>query len=484
MLAVTRRLLAGLLISGLGVGGAAAGDEVERIEAGLRPKVQVVGRDYPPVRLSDRMTALSVPAVSIAFVDEGRIAWTRTWGLADLESGRSADVHTRFQAASMSKPVAATAALAMVDAGELALDEPVNARLKSWKIPENALTLATPATLRHLLGHTAGLTVGGFPGYGPGETVPKVLQVLDGAPPAKTVAVVVDQRPGLAHRYSGGGYTVLQQLMSDASGQDFAQLMDGKILGPLDMTASGYRQPLPPSLGDAVASGYRSDGQMTPGRFSTYPELAAAGLWATPSDLALWLIAVEGAYRGEPGALLRPQTARAMLSPGPDGWGLGVGVAGEGKDLRFFHTGSNDGFRGMLVGFPERRQGVVVMTNADKGGVLVGELVQAIAEAYGWPGFEPTRVEAVPLPAAAMAGYEGAYRSSYDEIRLALSSRGDTLRVLSTVGEIAELVPQGPDRFVENQGGTPVVFARGEDGAIASVLVRGVSRRRAAADQP
>jgi hypothetical protein len=124
------------------------------------------------------------------------------------------------------------------------------------------------------------------------------------------------------------------------------------------------------------------------------------------------------------------------------------------------------------------------MTNADKGGVLVGELVQAIAEACGWPGFEPTRVEAVPLPAAAMAGYEGVYRSNYDEIRLALSSRGDTLRVLSTVGEIAELVPQGPDRFVENQGGTPVVFARGEDGAIASVLVRGVSRRRAAADQP
>ncbi|EJL25232.1 penicillin-binding protein, beta-lactamase class C [Caulobacter sp. AP07] len=482
MFAATRRLLTGLLISGLGFGAAAAGarddQQVARIEAGLRPKVQVVGRDYPPARLIDQMKALSVPAVSIAFVDQGRIAWTRTWGVADLSSGRRADVHTLFQAASMSKPVAATAALAMVDDGVLTLDRPVNARLKGWKIPENALTMAAPVTLRQLLGHTAGLTVGGFPGYGPGEAIPTVSQILDGAAPARTVPVVVDQPPGLAYRYSGGGYTVLQQLMSDASGEDFAVLMDRRILGRLGMKASGYRQPLPSRLGDAAASGYRGEGQMTPGRFHTYPELAAAGLWTTPSDLALWLIALEGAYRGEPGAVLRPETARAMLTPGLGGWGLGVGVAGEGRDLRFFHGGSNDGFRGMLIGFPERRQGVVVMTNADKGGVLVGELVQAIAEAYGWPGFEPTRVSPVELPAAVMAGYEGVYASSYDEIRLTRSSRGDTLRVLSFVGEIAELVPQGPDRFVENQGGTPVVFERGADGAVASVMVRGVARRR------
>jgi len=85
--------------------------------------------------------------------------------------------------------------------------------------------------------------------------------------------------------------------------------------------------------------------------------------------------------------VLQQPTARAILTEIRDGWGLGLKVAGQGRDLRYSRSGSNDGFRAMMVGFPERNQGVVIMTNGDLGGVLIASLLQAIAAEYDWPGY-------------------------------------------------------------------------------------------------
>lgn len=275
----------------------------------------------------------------------------------------------------------------MVEEGLLSLDAPVNEQLSGWKIPDNALTARTPVTLHHLLSHTGGLTVSGFPGYAAGADLPTVEQILNGAAPANTPPVVVDLAPGLRQRYSGGGITVVQLLMTQVAGADFTDLMQTRVLGPLGMSASAYAQPLPEALADHTATGHRADGEATPGRFHTYPELAAAGLWTTPSDLSRFVIGLNDAYTGRSEVVLQQPTARAILTEVRDGWGLGLKVAGQGRDLRYSHSGSNDGFRAMMVGFPERNQGVVIMTNGDLGGVLIASLLQAIAAEYDWPGY-------------------------------------------------------------------------------------------------
>lgn len=149
------------------------------------------------------MRQLGVPGVSIAFIDDGRVAWTRVYGLADAGSGRPVTPTTRFQAASISKPVAATVALDLVEEGALDLDGDVNLRLTSWRVPANELTAESPVTLRGLLTHTAGLTVHGFPGYGPDDEVPTAVEVLQGS--GNTDPVIVDLAPRSEERYSGGG---------------------------------------------------------------------------------------------------------------------------------------------------------------------------------------------------------------------------------------------------------------------------------------
>lgn len=460
----------------------ARADEAERIgriERGLTPRVQVAGRTYVPVAVEAQMQALNVPGVSIAFVDGGRIAWTRVYGLADPVTGRAVSVDTLFQAASISKPVAAIAALDMVEEGLLLLDAPVNGRLSGWKIPDNELTAQTPVTLRHLLSHTGGLTVGGFPGYAAGTELPTVEQILNGAAPANNAPVVVDLAPGLRQRYSGGGITVIQLLMTEAAGADFADLMQARALRPLGMNASAYAQPLPTALEDRAATGHRADGGATPGRFHTYPELAAAGLWTTPSDLSRFVIGLNVAWAGRSEVVLQQATARAMLTEVRDGWSLGLMVAGRGRDLRYSHSGANDGFRAMMVGFPERDQGVVIMTNGDRGGVLIASLMQAVAAEYGWPGYEPTRITPVALSADQMGAYAGTYRSNEDALTVVVAPDGGALKVLSIVGEVAELVPEGPDRFIDTQRAAVVTFARNETGQVSDVEIGGMVRQRA-----
>jgi len=269
---------------------------IERIETALLPAVTIVGHPIETATLAERMDHYKVPAVSIALIGGGEIVWAGAWGMADVESGRAATTETLFQAASISKPVAATGALKLVDDGALELDGDINAKLSSWTLPVNEHNAESPVTLRRLLTHTAGMTVSGFPGYErDGDTeIPDTVGVLDGA--GNTAQIRVDTEPGTLWRYSGGGYTVMQQLVIEVAGEDYPDFLRRTVLEPLGMSRSTYEQPLPVSRWDAAASAYQSDGTKVRGDWHVYPEMAAAGLWTTPSDLARWAIAVQRAY--------------------------------------------------------------------------------------------------------------------------------------------------------------------------------------------
>jgi CubicO group peptidase (beta-lactamase class C family) len=335
--------------------------------------------------LADRMAALGVPALSLAVFDEGRIVWARTYGVRDRSSGAAADTGTLFQAASISKPVTSTALFRLVEDGVLALDEDVNARLLSWRIPENPFTRVEKVTPRRIVSHMAGLTVHGFAGYGPDVTLPTVQQILDGVPPANSSPVLVDTFPGSRESYSGGGFTLLQLLMEEASGRPFAELVTDLVLEPADMSHSSFAQPLPLDLVDRAATGYQRDGSPVDGRYRVHPELAAAGLWSTPSDLARFMLAVGRSYRGEPDGLLEPSSARTMLTKVPGGSGQGFGLSGEGEAFRYRHSGGNAGFTCYAVAFAGSGRGVVLMTNSDMGSQLMHEVARAISREYGWP---------------------------------------------------------------------------------------------------
>jgi CubicO group peptidase (beta-lactamase class C family) len=270
---------------------------VKRIESGLLPAVLIEGEPVQGMNLLERMRFYEVPAVSIAFIDRGKVAWTRAYGYADAGSKRKATADTVFQAASISKSVVAAAALRLVQDGKLNLDQNVNEKLGSWTVPDNNYTREQKVTLRRILSHSAGLTVTGFPGYSAGDAIPAISQILNGETPANTPAVRVDAVPGTIWRYSGGGYTVLQLLLTEITGESFPQLTSNLVLRPTGMSHSTFEQNLPIGLRSQAAMGYR-DGKQVEGGFHIYPEMAAAGLWTTPSDLARFAIEIQKAYAG------------------------------------------------------------------------------------------------------------------------------------------------------------------------------------------
>jgi CubicO group peptidase (beta-lactamase class C family) len=340
-------------------------------------------------RVLDLMAHYKVPGISIALIDKGKIAWSRGYGVV-THGGKAITVETRFQAGSISKPVSALGALRLVEQGKLGLDDDLNRYLTSWKIPKSAFTDKTPCTLRQALSHSAGLTVHGFPGYKATQTPATLIEVLNGGLPANSAAVMVDSPPGKECRYSGGGYCVVQQAMMDASGKPFPQLMDELVLGPVKMTNSTFVQPLPAELRPLAATGHDKKGKPIEGNYHTYPEMAPAGLWTTPSDLAGFAIALQQASQNDPQTVLDPKTVQQMLSKQIStgrlgGWGLGVALHGSGAARTFDHGGRNAGFDADLIAYPQTGQGAVIMLNCNETGGLATELMRDLGREYRWP---------------------------------------------------------------------------------------------------
>jgi CubicO group peptidase (beta-lactamase class C family) len=385
-------------------------DILAQIETGLLPPFRVQGEPAPTFALADRLAHHATPALSLAVIDQNAIVAARAYGRRAAGDPLAVTSHTLFQAASLSKPVGALAALRLAAAGELDLDADVNRYLRTWTLPANAFTRQQPVTVRHLLSHTGGVTVHGFPGYALGERLPTLVEMLDGLPPANTAAIRVDQLPGSAERYSGGGYLILQQLLTDLTGETFPALVQRLVFAPLGMTLSTYT---PPDPQDArIALGHLRSGERLPGGYHVHPELAPAGLWTTPTDIAFFALGVMRAYRGERGALLPQAWAQAMLArpaaPGRD-HPLGVQVLGEGDWVSFAHSGSNYGYRCLFVAYPAHGQGLVLMTNGERGDDLYAEVLRSAAQVYDWPGHGPHLKVLAPADPAAWMPYAGRF---------------------------------------------------------------------------
>ena len=306
-----------------------------------------------------------IPGASIAVTIGGRIAWAKGLGVTEQGGSQPVEADTLFEAASVSKAITALGVLRLVESRKLALDVPIAKYSRTLKLPGQDVI-----TLRQLLSHTSGLSTRGFPGYPRGAAaLPTVEEILAGRPPANSKPVVMEGEPGRQYSYSGGGYTVVQQLVMDATGKPFAQEMSELVLAPLGMKDSTFEQPLPTSRFAQAATGHNSRARPVPSKWHVYPELAAAGLWTTAPDLARYLIAIQKAYAGQAGAVIGRDTARDMLrAQSKDGPGLGLYVYGDDATGSFVHDGSNNGFRTRILATKAAGgRGLVIMTNSNDG---------------------------------------------------------------------------------------------------------------------
>lgn len=232
--------------------------------------------------LDDIRQVLRIPGMSAAVVADQQVIWAAGFGDADVGLGIAATPETAYELASVTKPIAATLLMQLVEDGALSLDDLVADYVVG-------LDGSPDATVRHLLTHTS-------------EGV-----------------------PGLRYAYNGNRYAVLSDVMEAATGTPFAELLRERILRPAGMDRTAPNDPtcgMPTAPGvtpreatyaaayDALATPYQlnRDFEVVRGAYQT-PFSAAAGMISTVLDLARFDIALDR------GHLVAPETREAMFTP-------------------------------------------------------------------------------------------------------------------------------------------------------------------------
>jgi CubicO group peptidase (beta-lactamase class C family) len=442
---------------------------IQHVVYGLLPAVVIKDSSNQTHTLAERMKEMHVPGVSIAVIHNGDIDWAQGFGEATI-GGPPVTAETIFQAGSISKPLAAMAALHLVQQRKFSLDVDVNSVLKTWKLPDSPAAAGKSVTLRELLTHTGGTTVHGFPGYAAGEQIPKLIEVLNGVKPANTPPIRIETQPGTKWNYSGGGYTIMQEMLVESTRQPFPKFMQDTVLGPLGMTHSTYQQPLPEDRKALAATPYDSQGKPIPGGAHTYPEMAAAGLWTMPTDLARYAIEVTTSLQGKSNQVLSQTITREMLTAGMGDWGLGLHIGGSPSNPYFGHGGVNEGFESNFVCYENGSEGAVVMTNAQGGSALADEIIRSIAVEYNWPDYRPISRSVVPVDAKTLANYPGTYEMA-PQFALVISDDEGHLAVQATGQPKLQLFAESPTRFFLTEVDAEVEFVSDDQGKVTSLIL-------------
>ena len=387
--------------------------KINEVEHNLATWVQIEGA--PKWTLQDRMKHHNVKGVSIAVIKDYKVEWAKGYGLADSAEKRPVTIHTLFQACSNSKSINSIGILKLVQEGKLNLNEDINFYVKSWKFPYDSLTKGKKITTANLLSHTAGLSVDGFIGYTKKDTIPTIIQILNGEKPANSEPVRSNAEPALKFQYSGGGITISQLLVESISGEPYEKYMDENILQPMGMRESFFTQPPPTEKQKIVATGYYDDGKEVEGKYNIYPEKAAAGLWTTPTDLAKYVIETQLSLQGTSNKILSEKMTRLRLTPYIDSTSaLGCFIVNKNGTKYFEHGGGNVGFISQYFGSMENGNGVVVMINDDsnsRGRQLLWEIINSVAYTYNWSNFyTPVVKKEFPIDKNTWNDYAGTYK--------------------------------------------------------------------------
>ena len=442
----------------------AALDPLAALDHGLRPDVIAAGQAAPGWSLAERMRHHKVPGVAIAVLRNGEVARAVGYGVREAGTQDKVDGDTLFSVGSISKVATATTTLRLVAEGRLDLDRDVDDYLKRWKLPPSAEAPDPRVSLRMLMSHTSGLGVHGFADYQPAEPLPTLVQVLDGEKPAKNEAVRFKSAPGRLNDYSGGGVTVEQAVIEDATGQTLEALARARVFAALGMKRSTFESPLSASRGN-IAKAHDGQGAPTalPRGWESFAEAGASGLWTSADDLGQLVGGLIKSYQGRGDFLPQPLATAMMTEVSPSAFGLGPRLGGAGPGRCFFHLGANQSYLAFMEGYLETGDGFVILTNGSNGLALIAEVRNALADAIGRGAHPPLR--AVALRAPPSSDFAGRYRldpatpmdlrralaDSFDYETLQVGVAGDTVEV-TPAGQAkpSPLLPLGPAKFAQS----------------------------------
>ena len=333
-----------------------------------------------------RMDCYKVHGLSITKINNGDIEDSQGFGFLEGGTNNKVNVNSIFNSCSISKLATSMLALKLVDNGVLNLDENVNDRLTSWKVPENDLTQTKKVTLRHLLSHQGGFIDPdkSFGEYNSNDGIPSILDLLEGRKSYYPEVAKVKFEPGSDFVYSDLGYCIIEQLIEDVTKKPFKTLMNELIFSPLNLKNSTLENTISEGKKINFACGHNKHGNIVKGKYPIYPYPAAAGLWSTPTDLSRLVIEIMDALKGNSKLGISQKTAKDMItSQGCSNWvGLGVFLDNVDSEIEISSLGWGIGFQCMMIAYPHLGTGAVIMTNADLGvhqiKGLIGEVMKSL----------------------------------------------------------------------------------------------------------
>jgi CubicO group peptidase (beta-lactamase class C family) len=444
--------------------------KIKEVEKNLVGMIRL--EDEAPWTIKERMEHYHVKALSVAVIQNYKIAWAKAYGWADDSVRVPATTQTLFQAASISKSLNSIGLLKLVQDKKIDLYADINNYLRSWKFPYDSLSKGKKISIANLLSHTAGLTVHGFDGYAPGDMIPTIEQVLDGKKPANSNPVRSMYEPGLKSEYSGGGIAISQLILMDVTHEPYDKYMYDNVLKPLGMMSSTYQQPPVDKKPSLLATAYRALGEEVKGKYHIYPEQAAAGLWTNPTDLAKYIIETQLALEGRSHKVLDQQTTKLRLTPYIDKQAaLGVFIVDLDSTGYFSHGGANEGFRSAYDGSMKGGNGVVVMVNSDDGGII-NEVINSVANVYGFKGLSHSKtLKHVVVADSVLQSYTGDYELTPNLI-FTIKREGNHLYAQVSGEQRVVLLPKSQNRFYVNvEALDEIEFIKDEKGRMIKIIV-------------
>jgi CubicO group peptidase (beta-lactamase class C family) len=332
---------------------------------------EVAAEDRFAVALQEGMPALllsnKVPGAVVSCIQNGGVAWTKAFGVADLKTRSPMRPDMVFNHGSDGKVLTAWAMMRLVEAGQVDLDAPANRYLKRWQIRSTKFD-PNAVTPRRLISHTAGLTVHGFKDYEQGVPLPTLVEVLEGKN-QDDGAVFINWEPGSTNVYSGGGFVIAQMIIEDVSGESFAEFMRREVAKPLGL--SSLEWVWTPELERRAPTPY--DGKQKEVGYRQLASQAIGSEICTVPDFARFVAAAVTGPRNEPPGrgVLKPESISIMLKsqpnvPGSTGLGYGFFFA-KGEKL-LAHNGHNPGWYAVFGISVDRRDGFVIASNSSRGG--------------------------------------------------------------------------------------------------------------------
>jgi CubicO group peptidase (beta-lactamase class C family) len=376
---------------------------------------------------AEMMSKYNLKGLSVAVFENYKVIWTNQWGVKAIDTGEKIDLNTAFSTASISKPIVAIVCTILEEKGLINLNAPISQYLKSWQLPKSDFTPKTPVTWKHLLSHTAGTSQGGFEDYYQGDSIPTIVESLQGKLlPRSKKPIEFLFKPETDWQYSGGGYVIIQCALEDHFKKPLAQIVKEQLLDPLYLKNSTMIQPNENSFLTNIAKVHNSNGKIIRTGIPITPQVAPSGLWSTPTDLALIAIELQKALAGK-GKVISKAVAEKVTNivtmKGPRGWSYGWQRSlGYGNLDWFSHDGSNTGTGGDLLATMKNGNGIAILANGDKPNRLpvMAYIEKEIITKLNWS--KPIKGGVIQIPSE----LKNAIKGHYTEILYGYDRMGTT----------------------------------------------------------